>query len=193
MDEMKLPLILASGSPRRKELLSTMGLTYTVDVSDVDEHTTGAPDQMVIELSGRKARAVAQRYDRALVLAADTLVYGGDCVLGKPESPEHAVQMLKALSGKWHEVYTGLTLIDTLTGRCIQKADCTRVHFVELTDEEISAYVATKEPLDKAGAYGIQGIAGMFIDRIEGSYSNVVGLPMALVRSMLKEISAAQN
>ena len=193
MYDMKLPLILASGSPRRKELLSTMGLTYTVDVSDVDEHTTGAPDQMVIELSGRKARAVAQRYDRALVLAADTLVYGGDCFLVKPESPEHAVQMLKALSGKWHEVYTGLTLIDTLTGRCIQKADCTRVHFVELTDEEISAYVATKEPLDKAGAYGIQGIAGMFIDRIEGSYSNVVGLPMALVRSMLKEISAAQN
>ncbi len=193
MDDMKLPLILASGSPRRKELLSTMGLTYTVDVSDVDEHTTGTPDQMVIELSGRKARAVAQRHDRALVLAADTLVYGDGCVLGKPESPEHAAQMLKALSGKWHEVYTGLTLIDTLTGRCIQRADCTRVHFVELTHEEISAYVDTKEPLDKAGAYGIQGIAGMFIDRIEGSYSNVVGLPMALVRSMLKEISAAQD
>lgn len=193
MDKMKLPLILASGSPRRKELLSTMGLTYMVDVTDVDEHTTGAPDEMVIELSGRKARAVAARHSAALVLAADTLVYGNGSVLGKPESPEHAVKMLRDLSGKWHDVYTGLTLIDTASGRCIQRADCTRVHFVELSDEEIAEYVATKECLDKAGSYAIQGIAGMFIDRIEGSYSNVVGLPMALLRSMLKEMIAAQK
>lgn len=193
MNLIRLPLILASGSPRRKELLSTMGLEYIVDVSDVDEQTTGAPDKMVIELSGRKARAVAARHSNALVLAADTLVYGNGSVLGKPESPAHAVKMLKELSGKWHDVYTGLTLINTVSGRCIQNVDCTRVHFVELSDEEISEYVATKEPLDKAGAYGIQGIAGMFIDRIEGSYSNVVGLPTALLRSMLKEMNAAQE
>lgn len=193
MDVMKLPLILASGSPRRKELLSNMGLEYTVDVSDVDEHTTGAPDQMVIELSGRKARAVAQRHSHAYVLAADTLVYGNGSILGKPDSPEHAAGMLRALSGAWHEVYTGLTLIDTETGLTLQQSDCTRVHFVPLTDEEIEAYVATKEPLDKAGAYGIQGIAGMFIDRIEGSYSNVVGLPMALLRRMLKDMNSAKE
>ena len=193
MDRIQLPLILASGSPRRKELLSTMGLTYTVDVSDVDENTVGLPDEMVLELSGRKARAVAQRHENALVLAADTLVFGGGKVLGKPHSSEHAVEMLSELSGQWHEVYTGITLINTATGKCIQKADCTRVHFVPLAHEEIVSYVATKEPLDKAGAYGIQGIAGMFIDRIEGSYSNVVGLPMALVRSMLLEMSNMEN
>ena len=188
MEMLKLPLILASGSPRRKELLSLMGLEYMVDVSDVDEHTSGAPDAMALELSGRKARAVAERHSAALILAADTLVYGNDCVLGKPESPEHAFQMLKGLSGQWHEVYTGLTLLNTVTGCCIQKAECTRVHFVDLSDEEIRAYITTNEPNDKAGAYAIQGIAGMYIDRIEGSYSNVVGLPTALLRRMFKEM-----
>lgn len=189
MDTMKLPLILASGSPRRKEILTTMGLTYTIDVSQADEHATGAPDQMVIELSGRKADAVAVKHSDSLVLAADTLVYGAGRVLGKPSSAEDAFNMLRALSGDWHEVYTGLTLINTKTGKRIQRVNCTRVHFVELSDEEIRAYVATKEPLDKAGAYGIQGQGGMFIDRIDGSYSNVVGLPMAVLRSMLKDMN----
>lgn len=189
MESMKLPLILASGSPRRKEILTTMGLTYTIDVSQADEHATGAPDQMVVELSGRKANAVAVKHNNSLVLAADTLVYGAGRVLGKPASADDAFNMLRALSGTWHEVYTGLTLINTKTGKRIQKVDCTRVHFVELTDEEILTYVATKEPLDKAGAYGIQGQGGMFIDRIDGSYSNVVGLPMATLRSMLKDMN----
>ena len=193
MDRTKLPLILASGSPRRKELLCAMGLEYTVDISEVDEHTTGAPDKMVLELSRRKAHAVAERHENALILAADTLVYGNGKVLGKPESPAHAIEMLTELSGQWHEVYTGITLIDTSNGNCIQKADCTRVHFVPLSQEEILRYVETKEPLDKAGAYAIQGIAGMFIDRIEGSYTNVVGLPTALLRSMLAEISRMEN
>ena len=188
MIKMKRPLILASGSPRRKEILETMGIAYTVDVSDVDENCIASPEEMVMELSERKAKAVAARHADALVLAADTLVFG-DEVLGKPRSPEHAVQMLRKLSGNWHSVFTGLTLIDTRTGTCIRRADQTRVHFVEMTDADIEAYVATKEPLDKAGAYGIQGQGGMFIDRIEGSYSNVVGLPMALLRSMLEEMN----
>ena len=188
MNCIQLPLILASGSPRRKELLSTMGLSYTVDVSDVDENTVGLPDEMVLELSGRKARAVAQRHENALVLAADTLVFG-DEVLGKPKSPEHAAEMLRKLSDNWHSVYTGLTLIDTVSGTCIRRADQTRVHFVKLSEEDIAAYVASGECSDKAGAYGIQGQGGMFIDRIEGSYSNVVGLPMALLRSMLIEMN----
>jgi len=188
MFSIRLPLILASGSPRRKELLTTMGLDYTVDVSQVNESAQGKPEDMVIELSGRKARAVAERYDSALVLAADTLVYGNGHVLGKPESEEDAFAMLRMLSGQWHEVYTGMTLINTESGKCIQRAECTRVHFAALNDEEIKAYVSTGEPLDKAGAYGIQGRAGMFIDRIEGSYSNVVGLPTAALRLMLKEM-----
>lgn len=185
--ELKLPLILASGSPRRKEILDLMGLQYTVDVSDADESYESHPEDMVLELSARKAAAVAARHPDALVLAADTLVYN-DKVLGKPSSEAHAHEMLCALSGRWHSVYTGLTLIDTQSGRQLRRADMTRVHFVEMTPEEIHAYVKSGECMDKAGAYAIQGRAGMYIDRIEGSYSNVVGLPMDLLRRMLREI-----
>lgn len=187
-----LPLILASGSPRRKEILDMMGLTYTVDVSEADEKFSGRPAETVLEISRRKAYSVAKRHSQALVLAADTLVFS-DEVLGKPGTPECAKAMLKHLSGNWHRVYTGLTLINTQTDQVIRDVDRTRVHFVKMTEEEIDAYVATGEPLDKAGAYGIQGRGGMFIDRIEGSYSNVVGLPMAMLRKMLAEIDAAQE
>lgn len=188
MITMKRPLILASGSPRRKEILETMGIPYVVDVSDVDESYSSSPEDMVLELSRRKAEAVAGRHQDALVLAADTLVFC-DKVLGKPKDADHAKEMLTKLSGNWHSVYTGLTLIDTRTGTCIRRADHTRVHFVEMSAEEIDAYVATKDPLDKAGAYGIQTMGGMFIDKIEGSYSNVVGLPMTLLRCMLMEMN----
>ena len=182
------PLVLASGSPRRKEILSTMGLSYTVDVSEVDETFEGMPQDAVRELSRRKAAAVAARHDCSIVLAADTLVYT-DQVLGKPESEEQAKEMLKSLSGKWHSVFTGMTLIDTSAERMIQRVCETRVHFAEMTEEEIAAYVRSKEPMDKAGSYGIQGMGGMFIDRIEGSYSNVVGLPMCELREMLSELN----
>ena len=187
----KCPLILASGSPRRKEILDTMGLEFSVDVSDADESFAGTPEEMVLELSRRKALAVASRHSGAMILAADTLVFG-DEVLGKPHSAEEAKRMLAVLSGRWHSVYTGVTMIDTRSGKTLSRADVTRVHFVALTAQDIDAYVATGEPLDKAGAYGIQGRGGMFIDRIEGSYSNVVGLPMALVRSMLLELDKSQ-
>ena len=187
----KCPLILASGSPRRKEILDTMGLEFSVDISDADESFAGTPEEMVLELSRRKAQAVASRHSGAIILAADTLVYG-DEVLGKPHSAEEAKRMLAGLSGRWHSVYTGVTMIDTRSGKTLSRADVTRVHFVALTAQDIDAYVATGEPLDKAGAYGIQGRGGMFIDRIEGSYSNVVGLPMALVRSMLLELEKPQ-
>lgn len=187
----KCPLILASGSPRRKEILDTMGLEFSVDVSDADESFAGTPEEMVLELSRRKALAVASRHSGAMILAADTLVFG-DEVLGKPHSAEEAKRMLAELSGRWHSVYTGVTMIDTRSGKTLSRADVTRVHFVSMTAQDIDAYVATGEPLDKAGAYGIQGRGGMFIDRIEGSYSNVVGLPMALVRSMLLELEKPQ-
>lgn len=183
------PLILASGSPRRKEILDTMGLSYIVDVSDVDESFSSDPESMVLELSRRKAVSVAQKHDDSIILAADTLVFCEE-VLGKPKNAEHAKDMLLRLSGNWHDVYTGVTIIDTYTGRTLSRADITRVHFISLSEDEIDAYIASKEPMDKAGAYGIQGMGGMFIDRIEGSYSNVVGLPMALVRSMLLELGS---
>lgn len=183
------PLILASGSPRRKEILDAMGLSYIVDVSDADESFSSDPKSMVLELSRRKAVAVAQKHEDSIILAADTLVFCKE-VLGKPKNAAHAKEMLLQLSGNWHDVYTGVTMIDTHTGKTLSKADITRVHFIPLSESEIDAYIASKEPMDKAGAYGIQGMGGMFIDRIEGSYSNVVGLPMALVRSMLLELGS---
>ena len=192
MPSVTLPLVLASGSPRRRELLSLMGLAYTVDTPDVDESFSGKPEEMVCELSRRKAEAVAPRHASALILSADTTVCGEDGrILGKPGTPENARRMLAELSGKWHDVFTGMTLINTSTGERMTQAVRTRVHFVELTSEEIDAYVATKSPLDKAGAYGIQDMGGMFVDRIEGSYSNVVGLPMAQLRDMLARIAPA--
>lgn len=189
MIKLSRPLILASGSPRRKELLDMMGLSYIVDVSDVDESFCAEPETMVLELSRRKAEAVAAKHKNSIILAADTLVFGNE-VLGKPQNADHARAMLRQLSGNWHSVFTGVTIIDTHTGKMLSKADMTRVHFIELSDEEIATYVASGEPMDKAGSYAIQGMGGMFIDRIEGSYSNVVGLPMTLVRSMLLEIGS---
>ena len=188
MIALKQPLILASGSPRRKEILDLMEIPYTVDVSDADESYVAGPEEMVLELSRRKAAAVAMRHPDSLILAADTLVFGQQ-VLGKPHDAAQAREMLRLLSGNWHCVYTGITLINAQNDKKLSRADMTRVHFVELSEQDITAYIATKEPLDKAGAYGIQGMGGMFIDRIEGSYSNVVGLPMALLRSMLLEIN----
>lgn len=184
-----LPLILASGSPRRRELLSQMGLEYTVDASEADESFCGPAEDMVLELSRRKARSVAARHPAAIVIAADTTVCDADGeILGKPGTPERAAGMLRALSGRWHSVFTGVTVVNTLTGQEERCAVETRVHFVSMSEEDIAFYVATGEPLDKAGAYGIQGTGGMFIDRIEGSYSNVVGLPTAQLRALLARV-----
>ena len=182
-----LPLILASGSPRRRELLDLMGLTYTVETPDVDESFSGRPSETVMEISRRKAAAVAARHSDSIIIAADTLVFA-DGALGKPHTPERAKEMLRSLAGNWHHVYTGITVINTRSGRILRNVDKTRVHLVPMTEQEIDAYVATGEPLDKAGAYGIQGMGGMFVDRIDGSYSNVVGLPMAMLRTMLVQI-----
>lgn len=185
-----LPLILASGSPRRRELLDLMGLTYTVETPDVDENFSGRPAETVMEISRRKAAAVAARHSDSMIIAADTLVFA-EGPLGKPHTPERAKEMLRSLAGNWHQVYTGVTVINTRSGRILRNVDKTRVHLVPMTEEEIDAYVATGEPLDKAGAYGIQGMGGMFVDRIDGSYSNVVGLPMAMLRTMLAQLGGA--
>ena len=181
-----LPLILASGSPRRRELLDLMGLTYTVETPDVDESFSGRPSETVMEISRRKAAAVAARHSDSIIIAADTFVFA-DGALGKPHTPERAKEMLRSLAGNWHHVYTGITVINTRSGRILRNVDKTRVHLVPMTEQEIDAYVATGEPLDKAGAYGIQGMGGMFVDRIDGSYSNVVGLPMSMLRIMLAQ------
>ena len=187
-----LPLILASGSPRRRELLDLMGLTYTVETPDVDESFSGRPSETVMEISRRKAAAVAARHSDSIIIAADTLVFA-DGALGKPHTPERAKEMLRSLAGNWHHVYTGITVINTRSGRILRNVDKTRVHLVPMTEQEIDAYVATGEPLDKAGAYGIQGMGGMFVDRIDGSYSNVVGLPMSMLRIMLAQVGGVDE
>lgn len=187
-----LPLILASGSPRRRELLDLMELTYTVETPNVDESFSGRPSETVMEISRRKAAAVAARHSDSIIIAADTLVFA-DGALGKPHTPERAKEMLRSLAGNWHHVYTGITVINTRSGRILHNVDKTRVHLVPMTEQEIDAYVATGEPLDKAGAYGIQGMGGMFVDRIDGSYSNVVGLPMSMLRIMLAQVGGVDE
>lgn len=189
MDMLQRHLILASTSPRRRELLERMGLSFEVEDSGTEETFSGGPRETVLALCRNKAAAVAARHrgESVLVLGADTLVFC-DRSLGKPHSPEEARDMLRLLSGRWHEVHTGLCLIDPQRETALCRAECTRVHFVALTPQRIEAYIATPEPYDKAGAYAIQGMAGMFIDRIEGSPSNVIGLPMTLVWQMLCDI-----
>ncbi len=180
------PLILASASPRRRELMALTGLPFTVDAPDVDESCSLPPREAVMELSRRKALAAAALHPGCVILAADTLVAVDDKALGKPRDAEDAFRMLRSLSGRWHQVYTGVTVVDANgTVRC--EADGTDVHFETMTDEAIRRYIETGEPMDKAGAYAVQGIAGLWIDQLRGSHTNVIGLPMALTRRLLED------
>ena len=178
-----LPLILASGSPRRRELLDLMGLTYTVETPDVDESFSGRPSETVMEISRRKAAAVAARHSASIIIAADTLVFA-DGALGKPHTPERAAQMLRRLSGTHHTVYTGIAVArgERMTVEC----EGSRVCFRELSEDDIGRYVATGEPLDKAGAYGIQERGSIFVSGIEGDYFNIVGLPVCRLAEVLR-------
>lgn len=179
-------VILASQSPRRKELLSLFGFPFDVVPSMADESgVTGSGAERVSILARKKAAEVASRFPDALVIGSDTLVCSGSEVLGKPADAEDAARMLRLLSGSWHEVHTGVCLIGG--GKTLVKTETSRVHFQPMTSKEIDWYIATGEPFDKAGAYAIQGIAGIFIDRIEGSHSNIIGLPLSLVRECLNE------
>lgn len=178
-------LILASSSPRRKELLGYTGIPFRVITADAEEMTRGAPDALVRENARRKARAVWNGHPGSIVLGADTVVYQDGRVLGKPRGEAEAREMLRCLSGSWHAVYTGVCVIGP-EGKEDVRSDESRVLFVPLEEETIRRYVETGEPMDKAGAYAVQGIGGMFVSRIEGSYSNVIGLPMALTRDMLR-------
>ena len=186
---MKQSLILASASPRRRELLTYTGLPFDVICADADEIKTGSPETLVMENARRKAKAVAARHPGRIVIGADTIVYQDGRVLGKPMDETDARNMLRQLSGRGHMVYTGVCVI-SVDGRENVNVDASRVEFVPLSEEAIDWYIATGEPMDKAGAYAVQGRAGMFVCRIEGSYSNVIGLPMALVRKMLKAAGA---
>lgn len=183
-----MEIILASQSPRRRALLEQMGLTpFRVSAPQIDESAVSAPSpQALVEaLSQEKAEAIRrQEGDHCLIIAADTVVCLEGKVLGKPAGPEEAFAMLSALSGRRHQVYTGLTVLRG--GEAITRHEETSVRFRALEPQEIRAYIATGEPMDKAGAYGIQSLGGVFVEGIEGDYYNVVGLPICRLGQMLR-------
>ncbi len=181
-------LILASSSPRRKELLESLHLTFEVSSSNVDEsfQSEWPPEEIVMELARRKAQYVAKQHPSAYVIGSDTIVVADGQVLGKPKTEQEAVAMLESLSGRTHAVYTGVTIISpTEYTHFFEKTD---VEFWELTADEILSYVDTKEPLDKAGAYGIQGYGRLLVKRINGDYYSVVGLPLSKTIRELKKL-----
>ncbi len=184
-------IILASGSPRRKELLTQAGLTFRVLTADVDETpTVTEPAAVVEELSMRKAEAVRKMRPseaEAIVVAADTIVALDGEILGKPKDEDDAVRMLRELSGRTHEVYTGVTVLQVPGTERVTFSNCTRVTFYRLSEEDIRDYVASGEPMDKAGSYGIQGLGVRFVERIKGDYNNVVGFPLAHFLRVLSE------
>ena len=182
-----MELILASQSPRRKELLALFGLPFTICVADLDEtmdRSKPAADD-VARVSRCKALAVPRGED-AVVIAADTIVVCQGKVLGKPHSPEEAEQMLRLLSGRDHQVMTGVTVLRGNRERVF--TEVTDLHFRDLTEKEINRYVRTGEPMDKAGAYGIQGGAALFCEKMAGDYYNVMGLPVCRLGQVLKEL-----
>lgn len=184
-------LILASASPRRSAILRQVGLDFVQVASNADETwpVGTSPRETVRILAERKARAAVPRDDNAVVLAADTAVFLGEEPLGKPASVAEAAGMLTRLAGRQHEVITGIALIDTLTGQEIADSVCTEVRMRDCDDREIAAYAQSGEPFDKAGGYGIQGMAAGFVTGINGCYFNVVGLPITRVLEILKTLA----
>ena len=184
-------IILASGSPRRKDILNMLGIPFEVVVSDADETVSAGtpPDEMVKELSLRKAAEVSKNLESgAIVIGSDTVVYLDGEILGKPADSEDAYGMLEKLSGRTHIVYTGITVIfKSESGeKAVSAVDGTEVTFKELTPENISAYIASGEPFGKAGAYAVQGIGSVFIERINGDFFTVVGMSPKVLSEILE-------
>ncbi len=189
---MENQVVLASQSPRRQELLHRLFDRFTVCPAEIDEtmNPNLMPQEAVAELSARKARAVAQTYPDALVIAADTIVVC-DTIFGKPKDEADAVRMLRELSGRAHQVMTAVTVRRGDDVRT--EASVTQVYFRPLREEEIAAYIRSGEPMDKAGAYGIQGRGALFVERIEGDYYGVMGLPVCLLYEMLEALSGKEE
>jgi septum formation protein len=182
-------IILASASPRRKELLEKIGLRFKVEPSNYEEdmHSGLEPHEFAQRISLEKAKVVASKHKNAIVIAADTFIVFGGQILGKPHTEKEARKMLKTISGKSHSVITGFSIIDNGTNRTLSKSVETKIYIRKLTMTEIDAYVKSKEPLDKAGAYAIQGLGAVFVEKIEGDYFNVIGLPLSALTEALKE------
>lgn len=179
-------LLLASGSPRRAEILTSVGWEFEKHIADIDE-TEGEnerPEDYVARLAKEKASAIAVRYPEAIVLGADTTVVIDDQIIAKPNDLDHAREMLRMLSGRWHEVLTGVAIAQD--GALRTGMQRTRVKFAEMTDDEIDFLAEEGDPLDKAGAYAVQAQAALFIESIDGDYWNVVGLPVSLVYRLVR-------
>lgn len=187
------PLILASGSPRRSQLLETLGIPFQVIVSDAPESLDPrlSPEDQAALLATRKAQAVASGLAKGKVLGADTIVVLDGEILGKPLDDEDAASMLRRLSGREHEVVTGIALVDAAHGSVLRRSVTSLVHVRPLNNDEIAAYVATGEPRDKAGAYAIQGLGADLIADFEGCFNNIVGLPLCYVSVMLAHVGIA--
>ena len=187
-----MKVILASASERRQELLSRIIEEFDIMVSGFDENTVVFNDSIseyVKEISKGKALEIKEKItDNAIIISADTVVAFDGRILGKPKDRKDAFQMLKSLQGKSHEVYTGVTVINTKNNIIKQDSVATEVTFSEISDDEIIKYIETGEPLDKAGAYGIQGKGGVFVEKINGCYYNVVGLPLNRLKAMIEEV-----
>ncbi len=183
-------IILASQSPRRRELLAMMNIPYEAIVSEVEETVPEyiAPGALVEALALEKAQAVFAQYPDACVIGSDTIVYIDDEIVGKPKDDADAARILEKLQGRSHEVYTGVAVL-TSSGTDVRH-DVTRVTFAPMTEREILWYVGTGEPRDKAGAYGIQGPGGIFVERVEGNYFTVIGMPLPLLYRMLARAGA---
>ena len=181
-----MKLILASSSPRRKDLLAAFGKPFIIDIPDVDESLLPGedPPSHVRRLALDKARTVEKRHDSGLVIAADTIVVLDGLIIGKPEDEADARRMLGSLSGRTHQVYTGVAVADSAAGTVMSRVACSRVTIASVGEEEIARYVATGEPLDKAGSYAVQGIGGKYVSRVNGSLSNVIGLPLEELREL---------
>ena len=182
-------IILASASPRRKELLERIGLKFEVEPSNYEESISSelGPHELAKSLSLEKAKLVAQNHKNTLVIAADTFIVFESRILGKPRTETEAKEMLKTMNGKPHSVITGFTIIDTDSNKALSRSVETKVHLRQLSSNEIDAYVRSKEPLDKAGAYAIQGLGAVIVEKIEGDFFNVIGLPLSALTESLKE------
>ena len=182
-------IILASSSPRRKELLNILGLEFIIDSSSVDETLPeGISPELVVEtLACKKANAVAEKHPNSIIIGSDTIVVVDNLILGKPVNDDDALAMILKLQGRNHQVYSGISVIDTNTGKHTIAHEITNVAFRNISEEEALRYVATSEPKGKAGSYAIQGYASIFVKRIEGDYFNVVGLPLFLLSNILNK------
>ena len=186
----KKRIILASTSPRRHELAKRMGLEFDVVPSNYEEDMTMkmSPKKLVMTLAYGKAKDVAEKYKSGIVIGADTIIVYKNKVLGKPKNKKDAFDMLKSFSNKSQEVYSGVCFIDCKTGKVVKDFEVTKVKFRKLDDDEIKSYIKTGEPMDKAGAYGIQGLASIFIEKIDGCYFNVMGFPIYNIYKNLRKM-----